>query len=145
DSAGSAYITGSTTSTNFPLHAALQSTNAGEADAFVARLNTAGSALLYSSYLGGKGNDWGNSIAVDGVGYAYIVGATASSNFPTHNPIQAYGGMEDGFLTKINPMAPAQFQVSRKNIDLTTAPGVSPGPLALTLSNPGDAPLNWTT
>jgi outer membrane protein assembly factor BamB len=144
DNAGSAYITGSTSSTNFPLHSALQSTNAGGTDAFVARLNAAGNALLYSSYLGGANNDWGASIAVDGVGYTYIVGATASSNFPTHNSIQSYGGQEDGFLTKMNLMAPAQFQVSRGNIDLTTTPGVSPGPLTLTLGNPGDAPLNWT-
>ncbi len=144
DSAGNAYITGSTSSTNFPLQSALQTSNAGGADAFVARLNAAGSLLLYSSYLGGSGNDWGASIAVDGVGYVYIVGATASSNFPTANPIQSYGGMEDGFLAKMNLMAPAQFHASKENIALTTTPGVNPSPVSFTLSDPGDAPLNWS-
>ncbi len=144
DLADTAYITGRTTSANFPVHTALQSTNAGTSDAFVARLNTSGSALLYSSYLGGAANDWGTSVAVDGVGYVYIAGATASANFPTQNPIQAYGGMEDGFLAKMNVMTPAQFQVSQSSVDLTTTPGVSPGPLTLTLSDPGGAPLNWS-
>ena len=52
------------------------------------KLNAAGSALVYSTYLGGSGDDAGNGIAVDAAGNAYVTGRTASTNFPTANPIQ---------------------------------------------------------
>jgi hypothetical protein len=65
DSAGSAYVTGYTSSTNFPTANPLQSFNGGGTDAFVAKLNAAGSALVYTTYLGGSANDYGLGIAVD--------------------------------------------------------------------------------
>jgi hypothetical protein len=99
DSAGSAYVTGFTNSGTFPTVSPLQPTNAGLTDAFVAKLNPKGSALVYSTYLGGSGNDWGSGIAVDSAGNAYLTGTTASSNFPTVNPLQTTGS---GFLSKIN-------------------------------------------
>ncbi len=52
-------------------------------DAFVAKLNASGSALLYGTYLGGNSDDSGNGIAVDGAGNAYVTGQTYSTNFPT--------------------------------------------------------------
>ena len=67
------------------------------------KINAAGSALVYSTYLGGSGNDYGNGIAVDGSGNAYVTGSTESTNFPTANPLQASnGGSSDAFVTKIN-------------------------------------------
>jgi hypothetical protein len=141
DSSGNAYITGSTTSSNFPSLIPLQAANAGGNDAFVAKLNAAGSALLYSDYLGGKSNDWGSGIACDGTGNIYVTGATASSDFPTSHPIQTYGGMEEGFLVKISP---AQSLISPGAIALATAPGVSPGQQTLTLSNIGASALSWS-
>ena len=103
DSAGSAYITGATGSSNFPVVAALQSTFGGGRDAFVAKLNAAGNALVYSSYLGGANNDLGTGIAVDAAGNAYVVGDTLSSNFPTAAAAQAtFGGQTDAFITKLN-------------------------------------------
>jgi hypothetical protein len=84
DAAGNAYVAGNTTSTNFPTTAgAFQTTNQGSHDAFVTKLNPTGSGLLYSTYLGGSGDDYGNGIAVDGAGDAYVTGSTTSTNFPT--------------------------------------------------------------
>ena len=100
---GNAYVTGYTESTNFPTMNPLQPAYGGDEDAFVTKLNASGSALVYSTYLGGSGADGGSGIAVDSSGNAYVIGATYSTNFPTMNPLQpAYGGDEDAFVTKLN-------------------------------------------
>jgi hypothetical protein len=127
DSAGNAYVTSATTSTNFPTTpGAYQTTsniqNSGSfpaCDVVVTKLNATGSALVYSTYLGGgtiKGvgtNSGGASIAVDASGDAYVTGWTDSTSFPTKNPVQAtngdasgYDGYGDGmnaFVTELNP------------------------------------------
>jgi hypothetical protein len=103
DTAGNAYITGSTDSSNFPTAVPLQASNGGSYDAFVTKLNASGSTLLYSTYLGGSNDDHGGGIAVDASGNAYIAGPTNSTNFPTVNPLQAsYGGSTDTFVAKLN-------------------------------------------
>jgi hypothetical protein len=111
DSSGNAYVTGGTSSTNFPTKNPLQATNRGgdffDADAFVTKLNATGDALVYSTYLGGSSDDGGSDIAVDSQGNAYITGGTGSSDFPTKNPFQATsggGGRFSGgaFVTKLN-------------------------------------------
>jgi hypothetical protein len=103
DSSNEAFIAGSTTSTNFPTHSPYQSSNAGGTDAFVVKLNAAGSAVLYATYLGGSGNDGANAVAVDGMGNIYLGGSTYSSSFPTLNAAQStYGGSGDGFVTELN-------------------------------------------
>jgi hypothetical protein len=107
DSAGNAYLTGSAGSANFPTHNALQAANAGGADAFVAEVRAGGNALLYASYLGGSGDDLGTAIALGSGGNVSVTGATASANFPTLHPIQAYGGMEEGFLVKLDMAIPS--------------------------------------
>jgi len=108
DSTGSAYVTGRTASTNFPTASPLQASNRGAGDTFVARLNAAGSALVYSTYLGGIGEDWGRGIAVDSSGSAYVMGYTSSPNFPTASPLQAAsGGNTDAFVAKLNPAGSA--------------------------------------
>src|SRR6266849_5276468 len=97
DSQGNAYVVGDTNSTNFPTVNALQATLGGGVDAFVSKLNASGSALVYSTYLGGSGIDDGLAIAVDAQGSAYVAGDTNSSNFPRQNPIQpALAGGFDG-------------------------------------------------
>jgi hypothetical protein len=105
DGSGSAYVTGYTTSTNFPTQSAYQTTLQGSQDAFVTKLSPAGSALVYSTYQGGSGSDWGSGIAVDGAGSAYVTGYTNSTNFPTQSPYQAtfQGGEYDAFVTKLTP------------------------------------------
>ncbi len=102
--AGNAYLTGYTSSTNFPLADPSQPLyNGGEFDAFVTKLNAGGTALAYSTYLGGSGNDSGFDIAVDPSGNGYVFGRTASTNFPTVGPIQPAngGGTSDLFITKL--------------------------------------------
>ena len=84
DGVGSAYVTGYTASTDFPTTAgAAQTANAGDFDAFVTKLDATGSGLVYSTYLGGSGADFGDGIAVDGADIAYLTGATVSTDFPT--------------------------------------------------------------
>lgn len=89
DSTGSAYLTGYTNSVNFPTTSGSYQTTCGggcsgtTVDAFVSKLDPTGTFLVYSTYLGGTGNDYGNGIAVDASGNAYIVGQTFSANFPT--------------------------------------------------------------
>ncbi|MFH0731727.1 MAG: SBBP repeat-containing protein [Candidatus Omnitrophota bacterium] len=110
DSSGFAYVTGSTISTNFPTQDPYQGANAGNSDAFLTKFNAAGSALVYSTYLGGAVNDYGRSIAIDPSGCAYVTGETSSSaDFPTQDPYQgSYGGSTwDAFITKFNSGASA--------------------------------------
>lgn len=115
DGSGSAYVAGQTSSANFPTAAALQSANstlgstvaAGLGTAFVAKLNSSGSALIYSTYLGGTSSEAAFAIAVDASGDAYLSGYTTSSDFPTANALQpqnATGGHgANAFVTKFNP------------------------------------------
>jgi len=105
DGSGNAYITGTTSSTDFPTMSPLQPAyGGGGGDAFVARLNPTGSALVYSTYLGGNQDEYGYGIAVDSSGNAYVTGRTESANFPTMSPLQpAYGGNADAFVAKISP------------------------------------------
>ena len=104
DDSGNAYVHGDTTSTNFPTANPVQSTRSGASDAFVTKLNESATALVYSTYLGGNGNELGFGIAVDASGNAYVTGLTNSTDFPTLNPFQAVfpGGAVDAFVTKLN-------------------------------------------
>ncbi len=102
DSAGNVYVVGTTASTNFPTVNPLQAVNNGDANCFIAKINQAGSALVYSTYLGGSIYDAGMAIALDAAGDAYITGDTASSNFPTKSPFQTVNnGNIDAFVSKI--------------------------------------------
>src|SRR5215213_9774494 len=109
DSSGSAYVTGDTFSQDFPVVNALQPAPGSFArDAFVTKLNAAGTALVYSTYLGGSRDDFGEGIAVDSSGGAYVTGDTESTDFPTANAVQptigtVEGIMHDAFVTKLNP------------------------------------------
>jgi uncharacterized repeat protein (TIGR01451 family) len=104
DASHNAYVVGRTTSTNFPLATKLNGNNRGGSDAIVMKLNAAGSALLYSVYLGGSADEWGFGIAVDGLGQAYVTGRTTSTNFPVVGGFQTALGdpSGDAFITKIN-------------------------------------------
>ncbi len=106
DAAGNAYVTGYTSSSDFPTTAGALGTtfNGGYYDAFVAKLNAAGSGLVYLTYLGGGGNDYGYGIAVDAAGNAYVTGGTCSNDFPTTAGAldRTYnGGSYDAFVAKL--------------------------------------------
>jgi hypothetical protein len=114
DAAGNAYVCGFTASDNttFPLTSgAFQTTYGGGAfDAFVTKLNpTATAPLLYSTYLGGGGNDYAQSVAVDTAGNAYVTGYTSSNDFPNTPGVfqPALNASLDAFVTKLNPTGTA--------------------------------------
>jgi hypothetical protein len=104
DSAGEAFVVGGTSSTDFPTASPLQATLSGTEDAFVTKFNVAGSALMYSTYLGGSDFDIGSAIALDSAGEAFVGGTTQSTNFPTVSPFQAAfgGGAQDAYISKFN-------------------------------------------
>lgn len=122
DAAGSVYMTGFTASSNFPAKGGSQNSYGGSnseqrqgqfGDAFVAKLNPAGTAVVYATYLGGSGEDLATSIAIDSAGNAYVAGSTQSANFPVSAsaPQRVYRGFTndngfynpgDGFAVKLN-------------------------------------------
>ena len=116
DSAGNAYVVGETDSSTiaggipFPTVAAFQSNYRGGGDAFITKINAAGDAIVYSTYLGGSGTERAYGIAVDASGYAYVTGHTNSvgptNGFPVLGPLQADNGSPgnyDAFVTKLHP------------------------------------------
>ena len=108
DADGNAYVTGNTSSIDFPTQNALQPGSAGGLDIFVAKLTPAGSSLAYSTYFGGRATDLPREIAVDSSGNAYVMGVTASGDFPTLHAFQTgRNGMWDAFVFKLNPTGSA--------------------------------------
>lgn len=105
DTSGNAYVTGFTVSNAFPTTAgAMQTVLNGSEDAFVTKLNSDGSSLVYSTYLGGSANDAGYGIAVGSNGYAYVTGFTVSPDFPTTaGAIEAANGSgREPFVAALN-------------------------------------------
>ncbi|WP_052807314.1 DUF7948 domain-containing protein [Risungbinella massiliensis] len=133
DQAGNAYVTGGTNSNDFPVtEFAYDVVFNGFSDAFVTKLNPQGTALLYSTYLGGGGTDFGISIAVDAFGHAYVTGTTGSENFPTTpNAFDVtYNGSGDVFIARINTnvLSPNDSLVSSSYVGGTgfdTATGIA--------------------
>jgi hypothetical protein len=109
DSSGDVYVTGVAYSGNFPTTAGAFQTSfaatAGNSNAFVTKLNRTGSALVYSTYLGGTGSDHGDGMAVDSLGNAYVSGFAQSANFPTTAGAfqTALAGSQNAFVTELNP------------------------------------------
>ncbi len=102
---GLAFVTGYTYSTDFPLTAnAFDRSLGGTIDAFFAKMNANGTALLYSSYLGGSTNDYGNELAIDSKNQVYVIGQTDSNDFPTNSSAfdKTYGGNLDAFVSKFS-------------------------------------------
>ncbi len=103
DAQGAAYVAGNTNSPNFPTVAPLQPRKDNDSDAFVAKVDAPGGALVYSTYVGGGGADGANGVAVDRTGSAHVVGTTGSPNWPTSRPTQpARGGGDDAFVLKLS-------------------------------------------
>jgi len=107
DESGAIYVTGSTESSDFPAAPGAYDTsfNGGYYDIFVSKLASDGSSLLYSTFLGGSGSDYGSAIVVDGTGAAYVTGDTLSSGFPTTPGAYdaSFNGGDDVFVSKLAP------------------------------------------
>ncbi|MDP9170156.1 MAG: SBBP repeat-containing protein [Acidobacteriota bacterium] len=103
DASNNTYVTGWTSSANFPVMGALQPRLSGSRDAFITKLNAAGSALVFSTYLGGSGVDSGNSIVLDSTGAVIIAGDTTSANLPVTAAAfqRRLGGAQDAFVAKL--------------------------------------------
>ena len=151
DGTGNIYIVGTTSSTDFPVTTgAYQTSNAGQTDAFIAKLNPAASALLYSTYLGGSGADTGLGIAVSSAGNVFVTGSTASSNFPIFSPVQAILGLSAGPLCGTAPCPDAfvtQLNAAGNALVYSTYLGGS-GPdfgQAIVLDSTGDPYITGST
>jgi uncharacterized repeat protein (TIGR01451 family) len=118
---GSAYVAGTTQADGFPIVNFSEPRGGGsfDADAFIAKLNPAGSALTFATFFGGTGDDYGNAVAVDPAGGIYLVGNTASSDFPVVNPFRATPVGGEAFVTKFGP-----------GVDLAVTLSDSPDPVA---------------
>ncbi len=110
DAQNEVYLTGSTSSSNFPVVNAFQSTYIGSYNAFLTKISAGGTSLLYSTYLGGSGADWPTAVAVDAISDVYMAGYTSSTDFPIANAYQPtvspnQGGNYGfyGFVTKFVP------------------------------------------
>jgi hypothetical protein len=105
DDEGNAYITGATSSANFPTTpGAFQTIRSGTSDAFVTKLDAAGATLVYSTLLGGTSADGGNGIAVDASGHAHVAGTTSSADFSiTSDAFDATYTNGEAFITKLDP------------------------------------------
>jgi hypothetical protein len=108
DISGNAYVTGDAGANNFPTRNQYQTFQGGQLghDAFVTKINTnlsGAASLLYSTYLGGSGDDYGNAITIDAGGIAYVTGGTSSTNFPLLTQYQTDQGDVDAFVTRLNP------------------------------------------
>ncbi len=149
DASGNTYVTGGTGSSDFPTTAgALQTTfGGGQPDAFVSKLSASGSALVYSTYLGGSNLDVGSAIAVDASGNAYVTGETGSTNFPTTaGAYQTTLGNFDAFLAKISFAAAPVLALTPSS--LTFAPqavGTTSDVQKVRLSNNGTKALDITS
>ena len=124
DAAGDVYITGQTGSLDFPV---LSSSHAGDYyDAFVLKLSGAGDTLVYSTYLGGSGNDFGADIHVDDQHNAFVAGTTFSSDFPLAGPFQpALAGHSDIFLTRLDPSGVPLYSTYLGGRDQDVASGLA--------------------
>ncbi len=137
DDAGNACITGDTASTNFPIGNAIQfAYGGGSTDAFVTKLNAAGSGLVYSTFLGGNLTDEGRGIACKGRD-VFVTGDTSSADFPTRNPLQVNNGgglqnHDDAFVVRIGDIVPFPTP--------TPTPAVTPTPTPTPVATPTPTP-----
>lgn len=115
DARGNAYVGGWTTSSDFPAQNAIQATPRGQKDAFIAKLDAAGSRLVYATLLGGALDDAVNAIAIDNAGHAYVAGETYSSDFPSKGGFQPFkaganlvnSSVGNAFVAKLAPTGDA--------------------------------------
>jgi RHS repeat-associated protein len=103
DVQGNSYVLGWTLSTDYPTQNPPQPSNGGDFDTYITKFNEKGTNIIYSTYLGGSASDYGNALAIDADGNAYVGGDTDSTDFPTQDPIQSTNhGAREIFITKLD-------------------------------------------
>lgn len=144
DADGFAYLTGSTISRDFPTVKPFQGTHGGGIrDVFITKVTPTGSALVYSTFLGGTGDDNGRGIAVDMAGSIYVTGRTGGGGFPTVKPLQSeYGGwFNDAFIAKINHTPEPEILVNPIKVEFGGVKVGKSDTKRFAISNNGDAGL----
>ena len=148
NTAGNAYLTGGTCSPDFPVKNPVQAHQAGNYDSFVTEFSQDGTNLLYSTFLGGAGADWGYAIATDSRGNVFVTGSTTYTDFPVANPFQKVfgGGATDAFVTEISETATTPvLSLSSYSMAFTGVEGGAvPPPQTVDISNVGTGSLDWT-
>jgi hypothetical protein len=148
DSSGNAYVTGQTSSSNFPLRSPVQPNYSGVPNVFVSELNNTGSQLMFSTYLGGGaqgfGNQRGNAIAVDKSGDVYVAGFTATPDFPVVRPLQSQlHGLQNAFIAKLLNSAAPEVVVSPSSLSFPTeVVNVASPSQTITVTNSGTSALS---
>jgi len=164
DGSGDAYVTGYTQSYNFPTANAVQASYSGGTcgsnpcpDAFITEVNPQGSALVYSTYLGGRAANWGNGITLDSNTNAYVVGTTTSSDFPAIALAYQSGpgnttGLGNAFVSMVEhdnaagvALTPQELAFGNVNLDTTSNLTSLAVPATVTLLNVGTVPLQVTS
>jgi hypothetical protein len=149
DAAGNAYVDGETYSNNFPVANAIQTTNRGASDVFLTKVNSAGSALVYSTYFGGTSYDLGHGVAVDSAGTAYLIGSSYSKNFPVtpvafqrSKKLSEHGVrlISDAFIAKIASQTFVNLSKQKVGFGKHSV-GTTSNPKTVTLTNTGTATL----
>jgi hypothetical protein len=108
DSAYGIYVNGATTASDFPTCNPYQAHHHGAWDSFALKLSSSGSALVYSTFLGGNNDEWAYKSSIDSTGSFYFAGKTLSPDFPTVNPYQgAFGHSWDAYVVKLSPSGSA--------------------------------------
>ncbi len=148
DEQGQAYVAGYAYGGGLPLADPLQPANAGYYDAFLAKLNESGSALEFSTYLGGMGNETARAVAVDAHGNAYVVGETFSDDFPLKGPVQPgyAGGAFDAFVAKVALGDSPFLHVSPTEVTFgNQLVGTESTPQTITLTNTGSSSVELSS
>jgi hypothetical protein len=152
DASGNAYVTGETASVNFPLKNPVQAAGyAGVPDVFVSELNSAGSELIFSSYLGGGadgfGDQQGNAIAVSSSGDIYLAGSTSTPDFPLVNPFQQeFLGFQAAFVARLSTLPAPAILTSPTSLTLPSEVVGVPSPAqTITVTNNGSASLPFAS
>jgi hypothetical protein len=157
DSSDDAYVTGQTSSTNFPLANPIQSTNlapgGGATNVFITEMNPTGTGLVFSTYLGGSSNsnsvnngDTGWGVEVDSDNAIYVAGTTGSPDFPLEAPLQSgFGGVDDGFLTKISQVSGTVSVSPSPIVIYSTGVGTAATSLPSTLTNGTSSSITLTS
>ena len=143
--AGTVFVLGRTQSSDFPTSSPMQATYAGSGDLFITQLNAAGSSILFSTFLGGGGNEEPGALAIDAAGDLYVAGISQSTNFPTLNPFQPTKSTgRDSIVARIRTIVPSMTLDKSALAFSAVSGGGSTTPQSVRLTQAGTGTVTWT-